>query len=123
MPAGVQTGAGPIEVRPRPLRFGVLTAGQPAAGQLSVRWASNGPGPVVAIESSCPCIRVEPDQVSFADNRTHELAVIFDPAADADFRGGLAVELVARGPKGSAWPLTTVEFVIRDLNGPASAQD
>jgi hypothetical protein len=60
-----------------------------------------GPRPVSVerIETSCPCIRVEPARFKVGPGEFAELVARFDPSHDPDFRGGLSIEVVGRSSR------------------------
>lgn len=64
------------------------------------------------VESSCPCVRVEPIPTTIDPGGQANLRVVFDPAEEPDFRGGLAVDLTGRGPTGVVLFRSTVDLTV-----------
>ncbi|MBX6314538.1 MAG: DUF1573 domain-containing protein, partial [Isosphaeraceae bacterium] len=88
----------PLQVHPAPLSLGVLKPGQAAQASLTLRNPCPEPLTVERIETSCPCIRVAPQQpVRIEPGRAAVLGVSFDPSGEPDFRGGLSVDVTGYG--------------------------
>jgi hypothetical protein len=88
-----ETERSPLKIVPNPVNLGLLQPGSSAQRPLVV----NNPGlrsvSVRRIESSCPCIRVEPGRLELLARAGQDLMVTFDPTEEPDFRGGLLVEV------------------------------
>ena len=100
----------PLEVRPCRLYLGTLRRHEPAHGQMEVRNPLAVPLTVEGVSSSCPCVAAGPVPVRIEPNRSAVLAVAFDPKAEPEFRGRLAVELTGRGGNGQRLFEATVEI-------------
>ncbi len=48
---------------------------------------------VQRIETSCPCLTIEPRSLTVGSGEKQVLGLAFDPSGDLDFRGGLAIEV------------------------------
>jgi hypothetical protein len=78
--------------------LGTLAPGQTGLREVVVRNASRDAVEVARIDSSCPCLRVEPSWFRIDAGSSRPLAVQFTPDDDG-FRGRLAVILKGRGPR------------------------
>ena len=102
------------------LSLGVLAPGRSASATLALRNDSTEAVTVEAVESSCPCVRVSPLPARIDAGADRTLTVVFDPVAEPDFRGGLAVGLTGRTRDGAVVFSARIDIDVRDPAQPRS---
>jgi hypothetical protein len=69
---------------------------------------------VERIETSCPCLQVDPKSLQIGPGERISLRVTFDPSHDPDFRGGLAIDVTGYTKDGSIVFRRRVDLDVRD---------
>jgi len=110
-----------LEIRPDPISLGVIEAGTPGKAALTLRNPGSVPLTLERVETSCSCIRVETVPVRIDACGSVDLAVVFDPTSEPDFRGGLSVDLTGRMPGGATLFHTQVNLLVRGYATPTSS--
>ncbi len=80
------------------ISLGTVPPGGTTTGRLTLKNKTDIAIVIDRIEASCPCIRVASIPARVEGRSARTLAVMFDPRAEPEFRGGLAVELTGYGP-------------------------
>lgn len=82
-----------LKPSPDPVQFGVVVGGQEARQSLAlVNWGDQ-PVMVERIETSCPCLIITPESTCIGPGETATVSVKFNPSAEPDFRGRLAIDV------------------------------
>ena len=87
-------------ISPDPVSLGSLIAGQHANARITLRNSTPRPVEIQRVETSCPCLCVEPTSLNIGAGEVEEVMVAFDPSEAPDFRGGLAIDVVGYGSTG-----------------------
>jgi hypothetical protein len=106
----------PLAISPDPITFGVLNGRTSVRRVISARNMQNVPLRLARIETSCPCIRVVPLPVQVAPDETQNWTVTFDPSAEPDFKGSLAVEVTGYLPDGEIAFRTNANLEVRPVS-------
>lgn len=91
--------AGLLTNKPTPLEFGVLAPGRMAERDVTVRNGGPTAVDVRRVQTSCPCIRVEPCALRIDPGHAANLVVQFNPQHEPEFRGVLCPVVTGHGPK------------------------
>lgn len=111
-----------IVVPPGPISLGALPPGRPARGRLTLKNESAEAISIDRVETSCPCLSVLPLPARVEAGSERSLTVAFDPTAEPDFRGGLAVELTGRGSAGTILFGTRVDLDVTSDHPPPGGE-
>jgi len=103
-----------LTVMPDSIDLGDVRPGHRAEGRLRLRNPSSKTVVLDRVDSNCPCVRVFPARAEIRPNGSLDLRITFDPAEEPDFRGGLFVDQVGRGPSGEALFRATVRLTVAD---------
>jgi hypothetical protein len=87
-----------LVVEAPPLTLGALSPGESAQAALRVRNGGSDTVRIERVETSCPCVSVNPSRATVKPGCTAELTVAFDAEHSPDFRGPLRVAVLGRGP-------------------------
>ena len=102
---------------PDPIRLGRLLPGVRVERKISLINRFPLLVRIDRIESTCPCVRVSPVPMEIGGLGRSELAVIFDPSEEPDFRGTLSVDLRGVGKSGEVLFRLTVDVTVADEAG------
>ncbi len=91
----------PLEASPDPVSLGSLAPGEGAEAQIGLRNRHPSPIVVQTIDSSCPCIEIQPSQVSIDPGKSATLRAKFKPQVEPDFRGRLGVDVTGSDGSGA----------------------
>ncbi len=111
--SGLTSSAFPLETNPDPSELGILNPDQQAESQVELRNLGREPILIGRIETSCPCVRVEPGMFQIGPGEAKSLAVRFDPADEPDFHGQLSVIVTGYDDAGRAAFGTRVNLEVR----------
>lgn len=103
---------------PESLSLGTLHPGQSGEISFLARNLQSEPINVDRIDTSCPCMRIEPRSLNFGPAQSKLIRVSFDTSEDPNFRGSLEVDVIGRGLTGHPVFSTKIEVSIiksRDL--------
>ncbi|MGE3822538.1 MAG: DUF1573 domain-containing protein [Isosphaeraceae bacterium] len=89
----VPAGSLPLVARPQPLQLGTLRPGESARATLMLRNRHDHPVEMGRVESSCPCLTIEPRSLRLEPGEEARLESRFDPASEPEFRGRLRIEV------------------------------
>lgn len=112
-----------LTVTPDPLSFGTIEPGRAARGTITLHNPHPDRVTVVRVETSCPCIRVDSLPFTIDPLGKVEMVVAYDPTENSDFRGGLAVEVVGRGPDAAILFRTKAILEVLPLHSGSSSPD
>ncbi len=87
----------PLEISPDLVSLGVVGPGQPAQAIIKLRNPGAQPLTVQRVDTSCPCVRAEPESIVVAPGEIKQLRVCFDPSVEPAFQGGLSVNITGLG--------------------------
>jgi Protein of unknown function (DUF1573) len=90
----------PLRATPGLISLGTLGPGQTASGSFELQNRGTLPVEVARVETSCPCLEVGPAAMEIAPGGSAALTTRFNPAAEPDFRGRLAIEVAGRDRSG-----------------------
>ena len=68
---------------------------------------------VARVGTSCPCLNVADQSINIGPGEAADLTVKFDSVHDPDFRGGLSIDVIGRGPAGGIVIGTRVDLDVR----------
>lgn len=96
------------------LNFGQVKAGSRVVGVL--RWANETTlaWRDVNIESSCPCVEVEPKSLTLAPGGMIMLRITLDLSSEPDYRGRLLVKIQGHGADGLVLPVGQAAVEVHD---------
>ena len=102
----------PLEASPDPVSLGSLAPGEVAEAQIGL--INRHPSPIVVqtIDSSCPCLEIQPSQVSIDPGESATLTARFDPRVEPDFRGKLGVDVTGTDGSGAILFRTRIKVEI-----------
>lgn len=112
-----------LVLTPDRLSLGIVAADKKSQGILRVTNHGKDSAAVNRIETSCPCLTVTPSSMRLAPGETNTLTVAFDPSAEPDFRGGLAIDVTGYDGGGPVFRTRTTLTVVSHLEeGQASGE-
>lgn len=83
----------PIEISPDPFEIGRISPGQSARATFVFRNAGSQVMTIRRIETSCPCLVVDPTAVEVGSGESTILSARFDGSEDPGFRGRLSINV------------------------------
>ncbi len=89
-------------IEPKVIRFGTDEEGRRVVSELRLSNKSEFSFNISKIETSCPCLTVEPLSVDIAPHRAARLLVIFDSSSEPGFRGNLSIDIVGKSIEGES---------------------
>jgi HYDIN/CFA65/VesB family protein len=92
----------PLEISPDLISLGVLDAGQSARVKLALRNPGRYTAVLERIETSRPCLQINPSTMRVEPGESGSLVVTFDTPHDSDFRGSLSVDVIGHSSLGKA---------------------
>lgn len=104
----------PLEISPESPSLGTLIVGQHAEARIALRSRTSRPLEVHRVETSCPCLRVEPTSFKVAPGGSAEVDLAFDPSQEPEFRGRLSIDVAGYGLGDEIIFRTRVHFEVRD---------
>jgi hypothetical protein len=110
-PSGAQLSLDPTQAAE--VSMGIVFAGNFARAKLTVCNPGDAALTISTIESSCPCISLNPIPVRVEPGKSSWLEVVFDSNADPDFLGGLAVLVTGREANGAIVMRATIKLDVR----------
>ena len=103
----------PLEINPDPIDLGSLSQGESARASLRLRNCQDDPVTLARVETSCPCIAVDPLPILIAPRETQAVTVSFDPSSETNFQGGLRIDVVGYDKSGLVVLKTRVGLEVR----------
>ncbi len=85
----------PLEISPDPIEFGTLNQGEVAQASLRIQNNRSAPVTIERLETSCPCISMEPIPLHIGPHETQTLTVNFNPSTDGEYEGRLGVQVTS----------------------------
>ena len=104
----------PLEISPDPVSLGILLPGQSTGAKVVLRNSGPQTVTVARIETSCPCLKIEPVSFKIGSGELVNLAIGFDPSHAPDFRGALSIKVTGFSITGEVNFLARVDLKVQE---------
>ena len=111
---GEKTVKGRLIVEPEVINFGLVEGGHRVEARMGLM--NSGPAEcyIFTIQTSCPCLTVEPPTVKIMPGQRTQLCVVLDLRSEPEFRGNLAIDIEGKSVEGSALIAARAEVTVHE---------